>query len=49
MIRIFFFSQIIEQEEYPSIGATEFVLSNGMRVCYKCTDFLDDQVIVFLD
>ncbi|XP_078169088.1 insulinase (Peptidase family M16) protein isoform X3 [Carex rostrata] len=37
--------QIIEEGEYPSLGATEFVLSNGMRVCYKCTDFLDDQVV----
>ncbi|KAK0571738.1 hypothetical protein LWI29_020838 [Acer saccharum] len=36
---------IVQQFEYPSIGATELVLSNGMRVCYKCTDFLDDQVL----
>ncbi|CAI9100506.1 OLC1v1037622C1 [Oldenlandia corymbosa var. corymbosa] len=36
---------IIQQVEYPTIAATELILSNGMRVCYKCTDFLDDQVI----
>ncbi|OVA08489.1 Peptidase M16 [Macleaya cordata] len=36
---------IVEQSEFPSIGATELHLSNGMRVCYKRTDFLDDQVL----
>ncbi|GKV11869.1 hypothetical protein SLEP1_g23087 [Rubroshorea leprosula] len=36
---------IVEQFEYPNIGATEIILSNGMRVCYKCTDFFDDQVL----
>ncbi|GLT79042.1 hypothetical protein SLA2020_505520 [Shorea laevis] len=36
---------IVEQFEYPNIGATEMILSNGMRVCYKCTDFFDDQVL----
>lgn len=36
---------IVQQLEYPNIGATELILSNGMRVCYKCTDFLVDQVI----
>ncbi|XP_030953176.1 zinc protease PQQL-like isoform X1 [Quercus lobata] len=36
---------IMQQFEYPIVGATELILSNGMRVCYKCTDFLDDQVI----
>lgn len=34
----------MQQFEYLNIGATELILSNGMRVCYKCTDFLDDQV-----
>lgn len=34
----------MQQCEYPNIGATELVLSNGLRVCYKSTDFLDDQV-----
>ncbi|KAF4371416.1 hypothetical protein F8388_001944 [Cannabis sativa] len=37
--------EIVQQCEYPNIGATELILSNGMRVCYKCTDFLDDQVM----
>ncbi|KAF7819724.1 zinc protease PQQL-like isoform X1 [Senna tora] len=37
--------KIVQQSEYSNIGATELVLSNGMRVCYKRTDFLDDQVI----
>ncbi|XP_061994559.1 zinc protease PQQL-like isoform X2 [Rosa rugosa] len=36
---------IVQQCEYSNIGATELILSNGMRVCYKSTDFLDDQVI----
>lgn len=34
----------MQRFEYQNIGATEIILSNGMRVCYKCTDFLDDQV-----
>lgn len=37
----------MQQFEYSNIGATELILSNGMRVCYKCTDFLDDQVNFF--
>ncbi|PON32289.1 Coenzyme PQQ biosynthesis protein [Parasponia andersonii] len=36
---------IVQQFEYSNIGAKELILSNGMRVCYKCTDFLDDQVM----
>ncbi|XP_051150426.1 zinc protease PQQL-like isoform X2 [Andrographis paniculata] len=36
---------VVEQFEYSSIGAMELILSNGMRVCYKCTDFFDDQVL----
>ncbi|KAL8102510.1 zinc protease PQQL-like isoform X2 [Apium graveolens] len=36
---------IMKQLEISNFGATELILSNGMRVCYKCTDFLDDQVI----
>ncbi|XP_042385676.1 zinc protease PQQL-like [Zingiber officinale] len=36
---------IINQKEFSSIGVTELLLSNGMKVCYKYTDFLDDQVI----
>lgn len=33
-------------KEYEEMGATELLLSNGMRVCYKQTDFLDDQVLI---
>lgn len=36
---------IIDKVEHPGIGATEMILSNGMRICYKYTDFLDDQVV----
>ncbi|KFK27236.1 hypothetical protein AALP_AA8G355300 [Arabis alpina] len=36
---------IIHQLEYPEVGVTELTLSNGMQVCYKSTDFLDDQVL----
>ncbi|XP_010545332.1 PREDICTED: zinc protease PQQL-like isoform X2 [Tarenaya hassleriana] len=36
---------IIHQLEYPDVGVTELTLSNGMRVCYKCTDYFDDQVL----
>ncbi|KAK2986241.1 hypothetical protein RJ640_027336 [Escallonia rubra] len=36
---------VVQQFEYTNIGATELLLSNGMRVCYKCTDFFDDQVL----
>ncbi|CAL5358910.1 unnamed protein product [Camellia sinensis] len=36
---------IVQQFEYSNTGATELILSTGMRVCYKCTDFFDDQVL----
>ena len=35
---------IVEIKESPEYEATEITLSNGMRVCYKCTDFNDDEV-----
>lgn len=38
----------MHQVEYSEIGASELTLSNGMRVCYKCTDFLDDQVQIYV-
>eukprot|EP00897_Mesotaenium_endlicherianum_P008456 jgi/Mesen1/7639/ME000004S07907 len=38
--------EVVASTEYPKLGATELVLSNGMRVCYKPTDFLDDQVLI---
>ncbi|PKU71070.1 zinc protease PQQL-like [Dendrobium catenatum] len=36
---------IIEKSVFPDVGATELLLSNGMRVCYKYTDFLSDQIV----
>ncbi|XP_073298175.1 zinc protease PQQL-like [Primulina huaijiensis] len=36
---------VAHQFEYPGIGATELILSNGMHICYKCTDFLDDEIL----
>ena len=38
---------ILEKVEHPGMGATEIILSNGMQICYKCTDFLDDQVVFY--
>ena len=38
----------MQELEYSNIGATELVLSNGMQICYKRTDFLDDQVPILL-
>lgn len=38
----------MKELEYSNIGATELILSNGMRICYKRTDFLDDQVLILL-
>ncbi|RVW96330.1 Zinc protease PQQL-like [Vitis vinifera] len=35
---------IVQELEFSNIEVTELILSNGMRVCYKCTDFFDDQV-----
>ncbi|OMO91640.1 hypothetical protein COLO4_18245 [Corchorus olitorius] len=36
---------IVQQLEHENIEATELILSNGMRVCYKCTDLSKDQVL----
>ncbi|KAJ8444244.1 hypothetical protein Cgig2_028125 [Carnegiea gigantea] len=36
---------IVQQSNYKDIGVTELTLSNGMKVCYKCADFKNDQVI----
>lgn len=41
------FRSIIQQCEFPNVGVTELLLSNGMKVCYRCTDFLDDQVLIY--
>lgn len=40
--------EIEKQHEYPDIGVTELILSNGMKVCYKFTDFKNDQVLFCL-
>ncbi|XP_074269178.1 zinc protease PQQL-like [Silene latifolia] len=37
--------EIVQQSDYQDIGVTELILSNGLKVCYKCTDFKNDQVI----
>ncbi|KAK8921287.1 hypothetical protein KSP39_PZI019966 [Platanthera zijinensis] len=36
---------VIEKSVCSGIAATELLLSNGMRICYKRTDFLDDQIV----
>ncbi|CAI7822512.1 unnamed protein product, partial [Closterium sp. NIES-53] len=38
--------EVEERREYPGVGVTELRLSNGMRVAVKCTDFLDDQILI---
>ncbi|BDA41495.1 probable zinc protease PqqL [Coccomyxa sp. Obi] len=38
--------EIVERHHFPKLGATELVLSNGMKVCYKVTDLLDDQILL---
>lgn len=38
--------EVVQSKEFPDIGATELILSNGMRVCYKFTEFLEDQVLI---
>ncbi|EKX39800.1 hypothetical protein GUITHDRAFT_143191 [Guillardia theta CCMP2712] len=35
---------IVSRSEYREMKMTELQLSNGMRVCYKKTNFLDDEV-----
>lgn len=41
---IIYFRNFVQQREHENIGATELILSNGMHVSYKCTDFFNDQV-----
>ncbi|KAL8153842.1 hypothetical protein V2J09_011602 [Rumex salicifolius] len=36
---------ILQQSDYSEIGVSELILSNGMKVCYKCTNLKNDQVI----
>ena len=37
---------IVSSRELPELEVNEFVLSNGMRIVYRVTDFLDDQVLI---
>lgn len=37
---------IESRREWPRLGVTELRLRNGMRVAYKRTDFLDDQILL---
>ena len=38
---------VVSEHQYEEpLNATELVLSNGMRVCFKCTDFFDDEVLL---
>lgn len=36
----------MSERAFDSLAATEWTLSNGMRLCYKVTDFLDDEVLL---
>ena len=36
---------IVETKEYASIGVEEWLLSNGVKILYKQTDFKNDQVL----
>lgn len=36
---------IAERREIPELGVTEWILSNGMRVLLKPTDFKEDQIL----
>ncbi|GLJ23434.1 hypothetical protein SUGI_0443550 [Cryptomeria japonica] len=36
---------IVSKIDCAEFGVTELILNNGMRICYKCTDFPEDQVL----
>ncbi|KAK9797738.1 hypothetical protein WJX73_003633 [Symbiochloris irregularis] len=38
--------EITSVKKWPKMGATELLLSNGMRVTFKSTTFLDDQIMM---
>ncbi|KAK9820030.1 hypothetical protein WJX72_005269 [[Myrmecia] bisecta] len=38
--------QVVEERVWPEIGSKEILLANGMKVCYKVTDYLEDQVML---
>lgn len=40
------YREIVMTKHHPEFDATEISLSNGMRVCYKCTDFLHNEVFL---
>jgi hypothetical protein len=37
---------VLSQRHYPHLQATELMLVNGMRVCFKETDFFKDEVLI---
>ena len=37
---------VVSTRTFPLLDATELTLSNGMRVCYKVTRALEDQVLL---
>jgi predicted Zn-dependent peptidase len=39
-------ARIVSRREWPRLGVTELRLPNGMRVAYKRTAFLDDQILL---
>lgn len=38
-------SEVVERKSFKSIGATELVLANGIKVVLKPTDFKNDQIL----
>jgi hypothetical protein len=38
--------QIVDRKHFPVLDATELTLSNGMRICYKVSKALEDQVLL---
>lgn len=43
---LFLAGSIVSERTFQALGATELTLSNGMRVCFKSTDFLEDEVLL---
>lgn len=37
---------IVDRRHFPVLDATELTLSNGMRICYKTSKALEDQVLL---
>jgi len=38
--------KVVKEKQNEKLGATEWTLSNGMKVIYKQTDFKDDQILM---